>query len=411
MITAVLHSIRPRSKWSRSHATRSIGSTALVVVASVLVASTGHAVARAAQNDAQNDIKTRKPARLLAVTVTNGFRHGSINTAEPVLEELGRTSGLYHLDFLRMPPGRPVQPKAPKRADGTPDADWKKQADAFSAEQETFRAADAVWQQGLTSQFAKAFAPEALASFDGVIFASTTGELPIPDLNGFLEWIKSGKAFIGFHAASDTLKSSDAYCDMVGGHFAGHPWNGSGQHAFVVHEPGHPLAAMLPARFRWQDEIYQYDPRYKPENLRVLVSLEMQGSSPREPWHVPVSWVRDYGSGRVFYTNFGHNDATWKEPMFQKHMSEGIAWALKRFDAEAAPNPDVQAAEYLRSVVAAAATATGKNADDLLAKVDARVARDAAWASGLRPMLLELRDLKPEARAEAYAKVLMAIDK
>jgi type 1 glutamine amidotransferase len=382
---------------------RSIRPTWLVVLALSSVATTSHALAQAAE--------ARKPARLLAVTVTNGFRHSSINTAEPVLEELGRTSGLYHLDFLRMPPDRPPQPQAPRRAEGTSDDEWKKQEDAFKAKQETFRAADAVWQQGLKEQFAKAFAPEALANFDGVIFASTTGELPLPDLDGFLAWIKSGKAFIGFHAASDTLKSSDAYCDMVGGHFAGHPWNGSGQHAFVVHEPGHRLAAMFPPRFRWQDEIYQYDPRYKPENLRVLVSLEMQASTPREPWHVPVSWVRDYGAGRVFYTNFGHNDATWKEPMFQKHMSEGMAWALKRFDAEAAPNPDVQAAEYLRSVVAAAAAATGKNADDLLAKVDARIAQNAAWATGLRPMLLELRELKPEARAEVYARVLVAIDK
>ena len=382
---------------------RSIRPTWLVVLALSLVATTGPALAQAAE--------TGKPARLLAVTVTNGFRHSSINTAEPVLEELGRTSGLYHLDFLRMPPGRPPQPQAPRRAEGTSDDEWKKQEDAFKAEQEKFRAADAVWQAGLKEQFAKAFAPESLSHFDGVIFASTTGELPLPDLDGFLAWIKSGKAFIGFPAASDTLKSSDAYCDMVGGHFAGHPWNGSGQHAFVVHEPGHRLAAMFPPRFRWQDEIYQSDPRYKPENLRVLVSLEMQASTPREPWHVPVSWVRDYGAGRVFYTNFGHNDATWKEPMFQKHMSEGIAWALKRFDAEATPNPDVQAAEYLRSVAAAAAAATGKNADDLLAKVDARIAQNAAWATGLRPMLLELRGLKPEARAEAYAKVLAAIEK
>jgi len=123
---------------------------------------------------------------------------------------------------------------------------------------------------------------------------------------------------------------------------------------------------------------------------------------------VPVSWVRDYGKGRVFATNFGHNDATWKEPMFQQHMVEGMAWALGRFDAPAEPNPDVQAAEYLRSVIAAAATATGKNTDDLIAKVDARVAREPQWATALRPMLLELRSLTPEARIEAYGKVLAA---
>jgi hypothetical protein len=170
---------------------------------------------------------------------------------------------------------------------------------------------------------------------------------------------------------------------------------------------------MFPERFRWQDEIYQYDLRYKPENLRVLLSLDMQASSPKEPWHVPVAWVRDYGKGRVFSTNFGHNDATWHNPMFQKHMLEGIAWAVGRFDAPAAPNPDPQAAEYLRSVVAAATAATGNDpdADALRAKADAKIAKDTAWATGLRPMLLELRSLKPEDRAAAYAKVIAEIDK
>jgi type 1 glutamine amidotransferase len=198
---------------------------------------------------------------------------------------------------------------------------------------------------------------------------------------------------------------------MIGGHFAGHPWNAGGEHGFVVHEPAHRLVAMFPQRFRMKDEIYQYDLRYKPENLRVLLSIDMPASTPKEPWHVPVAWVREYGQGRVFYTNFGHNDATWKDPLFKQHMQEGIAWALKRFDVPAAPNPDVQAAEYLRSVIAAAAAATGKDADDLLAQADAKIAKDPAWALGLRPMLLEIRGQPPQARAEAYAKVLAELQK
>ena len=352
-----------------------------------------------------------KPARLLVVTVTTGFRHASIATAEPVLEELGRTSGLFHVDFLRMPPGRPAAPKAPKRGKDTTDEAWQQEQAAFKAAQEQFKKDDAPWQAALCEQFAKAFAPESLALFDGVIFASTTGELPIPDLDGFLAWIKSGKAFIGFHAATDTLKSSDAYCEMVGGYFAGHPWNAGGEHGFVVHDTGHPVVKMFPERFRWKDEIYQYDPRYKPENLRVLVSLDMAASTPKEPWHVPVAWVRDYGKGRVFATNFGHNDATWNEPMFKDHMRQGIAWALGRIDAQATPNPDAQAAEYVRSVVAAAAAATGKNADDLRAKADAKITKDPTWATRQRPLLLELRSLAPDARGPVYAKVLTEIEK
>ena len=352
-----------------------------------------------------------KPARLLVVTVTMGFRHGSIATAEPALEEIGRTSGLFHVDFLRLPPGRPAAPKPPKRGASVTDEAWAAEQAAFKAAQEQFQQDDAPWQALVREQFAKAFASDSLALFDGVIFASTTGELPIPDLDGFLDWIKSGKAFIGFHAATDTLKSSDAYCEMVGGYFAGHPWNAGGEHAFVVHDPSHPVAAMFPARFRWKDEIYQYDPRYKPENLRVLVSLDMAASTPKEPWHVPVAWVREYGKGRVFATNFGHNDATWNDPMFRRHMQTGIAWALGRIEGTATPNPDVQAAEYLRSVIAAAAAATGTNADDLLAKADAKIAKNPAWATSLRPTLLELRSLAPDARGPVYAKVVAELEK
>ena len=350
--------------------------------------------------------KTRQPARFLAVTVTAGFRHGSIATAEPVLEEIGRTSGLFHIDFLRMPPGRLPQPKPPRRGKDTSDADWQQEQAAFKAAQEQFKKDDAGWQATLKEAFAKAFAPDTLASFDGVMFVNTTGDLPVPDLTALLDWVKQGKSFVGMHAATDTFKSSDAYCDFIGGHFAGHPWNAGGEHAFVVHEPNHRLTAMFPPRFRWKDEIYQYDLRLKPENLRVLVSLDMPASAPKEPWHVPVSWVHDYGKGRVFYTNFGHNDATWKDPMFQKHMLEGIAWSLGRFDAPAAANPDVQAAEYLRSVIAAAAAATGGDADNLLAKADAKITADPAWATSLRPMLLEIRGMKPDARSAAYASVL-----
>jgi len=318
-------------------------------------------------------VPAAEPARLLVVSVTLGFRHGSIGTAEGVLEQLGREGNLWHLDYLRMPEGKREDPG---------------------------------WKENVTAQFAKAFAPETLREFDGVMFVSTTGDLPLPDLAGFLDWIKAGKAFIGFHAATDTLKKSDAYVEMIGGHFAGHPWNAGGEHGFVNHEPGHRVAAMFPPRFRWKDEIYQYDPRFKPENLRVLLSIDMAASNPKEPWHVPVSWVRDYGKGRVFYTNFGHNEATWKDPAFQKHATEGITWALGRFAAPAEPNPDVQAAEYLRSVVAAAAAATGGDHDGLRAKADAKIAADPAFASGLRPKLLELRGMNGEARKAAYAALL-----
>lgn len=349
-------------------------------------------------------VAEQPPRRLLCVSVTTGFRHASIPVAEAALEEIGRESSLFHLDWLRQPPGRPQPPKPPQRGPETTAEEWQTRQEEFRTARQAFERDEAAWQSGLRERLATAFSPATLAAFDGVIFASTTGDLPIPDMDAFLAWIASGKAFVGFHAATDTFKGSDAFVAMIGGYFAGHPWRAGGEHGFVVHEPGHRIAAMLPARFRWQDEIYQYDDRYVPENVRVLVSLDMTASDPREPWHVPVSWIREYGKGRVFSTNFGHNEATWREPMFRRHAAEGIAWALGLVDAPAEPNPDVQAAEFVRSVVAAAAATTEGNADELLAAADARMAADPGWAAGQRPKLAGLRDLKPEARAPAYAE-------
>jgi hypothetical protein len=124
---------------------------------------------------------------------------------------------------------------------------------------------------------------------------------------------------------------------------------------------------------------------------------------------VPVSWLSNFGKGRVFYTNLGHNDATWQNETFQQHIQLGIGWSLGRFDVPADPNPEVQAAEYLRSVIAVAAPATGNNADDYRAKADAKIAADPQWSVRLRPLLVELRGMAPPARAEGYAKVLAEI--
>ena len=77
-----------------------------------------------------------EPARLLVVTVTKGFRHGSIETAEPVIEKLGREKGLFHADFLRMPPGRPPQPRKPRRGKKITDEKWA-QIEAESQRQTT----------------------------------------------------------------------------------------------------------------------------------------------------------------------------------------------------------------------------------------------------------------------------------
>jgi uncharacterized protein len=132
---------------------------------------------------------------------------------------------------------------------------------------------------------------------------------------------------------------------MVGGIFAGHPWNAGGTWAFKLDDPKHVLNAAFDGKGFWhQDEIYQYsaDSYQGPEVLRILVSLDMNQAEVSKqindgPREVPVSWVRRVGNGRVFYTNFGHREETFRSPAILRHMLDGIQFALGDLEADAEP--------------------------------------------------------------------------
>src|SRR5208282_4655930 len=107
------------------------------------------------------------PKKLLVVTTTTGFRHSSIPTAEKVLAQLAKDSGEFTVEFVRQPPGKP-EPLKP---------------DATDEQKAAFKTAEDQWEMKLRAALEK-LSPESLKHYDGVIFASTTGDLPIPDKQG-----------------------------------------------------------------------------------------------------------------------------------------------------------------------------------------------------------------------------------
>src|SRR5207253_791406 len=143
--------------------------------------------------------------------------------------------------------------------------------------------------------------------------------------SAMMEWLKAGKAFGGVHSATDTLKGNKTYVEMINGNFDGHPWGSGTTVTITNHEPAHPAVKMFDPEFQFKDEIYQYN-SYDPKAVRVLLSLNMEKCNPKRPWMVPISWVREVGQGRLFYTNLGHNEQTWTTPKFQEHLLMGIRW-------------------------------------------------------------------------------------
>jgi type 1 glutamine amidotransferase len=264
-----------------------------------------------------------KPKKLLVVSTTTGYRHSSIPTLEKVLRQLAQRSGAFTVDFLEQPAGKPAD--LPRNA--TPE------------QKAAFDAATAQWTETRLEPALERLSPASLKNYDGVVFASTTGDLPLPDRDGFLAWIKAGHAFIGIHSASDTLKQWPEYAEMLGGKFDHH-----GAQVGVEclnQDPKNPATASLPAIWPIsQEEIYLLT-NYDPASVHELLVMDKHPND-HTPGHYPVSWCKDYGAGRVFYTSLGHREdiidadpnlADRKNSIaisqaFQAHLLGGIEWAL-----------------------------------------------------------------------------------
>ena len=283
-----------------------------------------------------------EPKKLLVVTVTTGFRHSSIPVSERVLARLAEQTGEFTLEFARQPDDKPEAPRAPRppAPDAAPEthAAHAAAAERYEAARTAYEAALADWNRRLAEAL-RPLAPESLAAFDGVIFANTSGDLPIPDPEAFLAWIQSGKAFIGIHAASDTFHSWPAYREMLGGQFLRH----GPQAAATLHncDPTHPATAHPgPAWTIALEEFYEFK-NYEAAKVRELLRLDRHPNT-QTPGHYPLAWRRDYGQGRVFYTALGHREDLWDaDPAlknrknspetslaFQQHLLGGIRWAL-----------------------------------------------------------------------------------
>ena len=283
--------------------------------------------------------QTAKKARILMITESKGFKHGSVNrdnkdgtkkdlaAAEVAMIQLGQQTGLFTVDC--------------------------------------------------SQDSAKDFTKENLQNYDIVFFYTTggRGQWKISDETFdyfFKEWLpKKGHGFVGTHSASDTMADYKPYWDMIGGSFNGHPW-GSGETVTIsVHDTKHPGSRMFGDEFQIKDEIYWYK-NWQPEKVRVLMSLNIakcqtKGGKKKikegdkevevvEAHHVPISWVKQYGDGRVFYTNLGHNEATWANKQFLESVQGGIQWILGQKEGDATPNPELSKAQEEKAIKDAGAT-------------------------------------------------------
>lgn len=180
--------------------------------------------------------------------------------------------------------------------------------------------------------------------FDAVFFC-TTGELDMDDEQkaALLSFVKEdGKGFLGAHSATDTFYKWPAYGEMIGGYFNEHPWHQ--EVGVIVEDRSFPATRHFPPEFKITDEIYQFKD-YSRDRVRVLMRLDTntvdltKKNVHRTDKDFAVTWVRNYGKGRVFYSSLGHREEVWNRPDIQKMWVEAIKWAMGMTQGDAAPRP------------------------------------------------------------------------
>ncbi len=245
------------------------------------------------------------PKRVLVISTTAGFRHSSIEVGNAVIEQLAKDSAAFTVDVVNV-----------------------NERDKTKAEEENRKA------------LADKMSPEGLKNYDGIIFNNTTGDLPVPDKDAFLAWIKSGKAFIGMHAATDTFHGYPPFVEMIGGEFKQH---GAQVEVDIINQDQQcPACRHLAGRWPVFDEIYQFK-NFDRNKVHGLLTLDKHPND-QTPGDYPIAWIKEYGKGRVFYTALGHRedvwDATWKDgkgerknspevaKAYQQHILGGIKWTL-----------------------------------------------------------------------------------
>ena len=297
------------------------------------------------------------PKKLLVVTVTTGFRHSVIPLSEKVLEQLAAQSGgAFTVEFVRQPAGEPKGPQKPRVGkDGDKAPEYVAAMAKWQEADKAYQAARAAWLPQVAAAL-QPLAPANLKNYDGVIFASTTGDLPLPDKQGFIAWVAAGHALVGIHAATDTFHGFPPFIAMIGGEFKMH-----GPQVSVTalnRDPAHAATKPLPASWTVFDEIYQFKnhDRAQVRDLLSLDTLMLNGEDVKNgkstPGHYPVAWVKKFGSGRIFYTSLGHRDDVWDPAAmengkranaaevakaYQQHILGGILWSLGLAAGESAP--------------------------------------------------------------------------
>ncbi len=218
------------------------------------------------------------------------------------------------------------------------------------------------------------FEKECLGEFDAVFFNNTNNEIFLPEnfdklppeeqekakaidarlKRNLVEYLWQGGGLAVIHAGVASFRKWPEFGEIIGARFDNHPWNSGSTVTLKVDDSAHPAAQAFVASpsLEISDEIYQLKGNYSREKMRVLISLDMEKTAvtpqQRKLIHradndFPISYVKSYGQGRIFYCALGHQHELFWNRVVLQHYLDGIQFVLG--DLEGNTMPSREAAE------------------------------------------------------------------
>jgi len=180
-----------------------------------------------------------------------------------------------------------------------------------------------------TTTDSKLFRDEILKNYAALVFLNTTdtsGTLLSPDEKGaFQRYIKAGGGFVGVHAATDAEYKWQWYGNLVGGYFQSHPK--IQQATLHVVDASHSSTKHLPKEWVRTDEWYNFKNLNKEVHVLLTIDEKSYSGGKNGDYH-PMAWWHNYDGGRAFYTELGHTDESYQEPLYLEHLAGGIQYAI-----------------------------------------------------------------------------------
>jgi type 1 glutamine amidotransferase/sugar phosphate isomerase/epimerase len=190
-----------------------------------------------------------------------------------------------------------------------------------------------------------------IKQYDGVFLNDIVGEFAADPAvrDGLARFVREGGGMAGIHGTPWASRNWDEFAEMIGAQSAPHRIE---QGIMKVYDRSSPIMKPFAEKdLNFKEEYYRFQTegqgRLRWDKVRVLmtVALDDPNVEPR-PWTgykrpdniYPVSWIRSYGKGRVFYSSLGHMPETFMTPELVGHFLAGVQFVLGDLDADATPN-------------------------------------------------------------------------